>query len=416
MNTAAWRRWVATACASALVACGGGGAGAGGSTASSGAAAPTSTPPLSFGPPATAGSGSLPAAAANVLPITFDRGVRGTSFNAPFVTVSVCTPGGSTCRDIDHVLVDTGSYGLRLLASAVPAELALPVVRTQDGAAVAECVQFTGGFAWGSVSIADVRLGAQAIAALPVQVIGDPAPAFATPPPRCSDAGSNLGARLDVNGILGVGMLRYDCGPACATGTAPSIYFGCVTGSCAPAMVPLALQVVNPVGTLGVHNNGIAVAVQRVPSGGAAVLAGALVLGIGTAANNQPSGAEVFGVDGRGLLVAGYKGMSYPAFLDSGSNALFLPDSDLPVCGNLFCPSQPLTLDVSLQSSTGTRRSLGLPLDSPAAMPVGTIAASIGGNQAGLVTLGAPFFFGRTVFMAMKDAATPAGTGPYWAF
>ena len=154
----------------------------------------------------------------------------------PYVTVTVCTPGGSTCRDIDHVLVDTGSYGLRLMANAIPP---LPLERTTAGAAVGQCVHFAGGYTWGAVRTADVRLSGQALAGLPVQVIGDAEPALSVPPPQCSGTGSNLGARLDANGVLGVGMLRYDCGPACTTSTAPAIYFGCTDSGCTPATVPL---------------------------------------------------------------------------------------------------------------------------------------------------------------------------------
>jgi hypothetical protein len=29
---------------------------------------------------------------------------------------------------------------------------------------------------------------------------------------------------------------------------------------------------------------------------------------------------------------------------------------------------------------------------------------------------GLPFFFGRNVFVAIENATTTAGTGPYWAY
>ncbi|MGZ5272129.1 MAG: DUF3443 family protein [Ramlibacter sp.] len=365
---------------------------------------------------ASVGTGALPAPAANVLAVKVDRGVRGTAFNSPYVTITVCTPGGSVCRDIDHVLLDTGSYGLRLAAAALPAELVLPPLRTADGTPTGQCVHFASGFAWGSVRTADVRLGGQAIAALPVQVIGDTGPAFATPPSQCSSVGANLGARLDANGVLGVGMQRQDCGTACAASASPSIYFGCTEAGCKSAVAPLANQVVNPVAVLPAHNNGVAVVLQQVPAGGVTSLAGALVLGIGTDTNNQLGTAQAFGVDSRGLLAAGYKGHTYPAFLDSGANGIYLPDSDLPSCGDFFCPAQPTTLGASLQSPNGAQRGVDLPVEAIASLPGGTVAASIGGNEAGMVTLGLPFFFGRTVFVALKDAPTPAGPGPYWAF
>ena len=43
-------------------------------------------------------------------------GPTGNYVNGLFATVTVCTPGNTNCQTIDHVLVDTGSNGLRLLA------------------------------------------------------------------------------------------------------------------------------------------------------------------------------------------------------------------------------------------------------------------------------------------------------------
>ena len=39
--------------------------------------------------------------------------------NEPCVEVTVCEPGTSTCATVDNVLLDTGSYGLRLFAQAL---------------------------------------------------------------------------------------------------------------------------------------------------------------------------------------------------------------------------------------------------------------------------------------------------------
>ena len=56
----------------------------------------------------------------------------------------------------NHVLLDTGSYGLRLLASALDTSLALPAVPTPSGADAAECGKFISGYTWGAVRQADV--------------------------------------------------------------------------------------------------------------------------------------------------------------------------------------------------------------------------------------------------------------------
>src|SRR5215210_6064106 len=100
-------------------------------------------------------SGSRANAAAladNEVRITVDGGTDGNSVNSPFVEVTVCAPGGSDCQTIDHVLLDTGSYGLRIAASALGARLsALPAVKAPDGGALAECAGFVSGYTWGSV-------------------------------------------------------------------------------------------------------------------------------------------------------------------------------------------------------------------------------------------------------------------------
>src|SRR5450631_2320469 len=54
--------------------------------------------------------------ATNTAPIAVDGGptVNGVSVGYPngaYATVTVCTPGTTTCQTIDHVLVDTGSVG-----------------------------------------------------------------------------------------------------------------------------------------------------------------------------------------------------------------------------------------------------------------------------------------------------------------
>ena len=176
------------------------------------------------------------------------------------------------------------------------------------------------------------------------------------------------------------------------------------------------MQVVNPVAALPVHNNGVALVLQQVPVGGASSVEGALVLGIGTDSNNQPGTAQILAPNSRYQLTTVYKGKSYPSLLDSGANVLLLPDTELPRCGDLFCPDQPTSAQAQLQSPTGARRDVTVALESIATLAATTVAASIGGNDGEMVTWGLPFFFGRMVFVAFKDAPTPGGPGPYWAF
>jgi Protein of unknown function (DUF3443) len=89
---------------------------------SGGNGAPSALPPPSLtvtvdpGPGALAASGQ---AAANIL----------------YTTVTVCTPGSTTqCQDVDHVQVDTGSSGLRLVHAALSGVVSpSPVVDPRSG-------------------------------------------------------------------------------------------------------------------------------------------------------------------------------------------------------------------------------------------------------------------------------------------
>ena len=77
--------------------------------------------------------------------------------NKPCVSVTVCTPGTSTCQAIDDILLDTGSYGLRLFKQVLNVSL---VQATSGSGSLAECVQFGDGSSdWGPVQIASVILG-----------------------------------------------------------------------------------------------------------------------------------------------------------------------------------------------------------------------------------------------------------------
>src|SRR5712691_10424984 len=59
----------------------------------------------------------------NTQTIVVNDGPDHSYFNGAFTSVLVCVPGQSTCQVIDGILVDTGSSGLRILASALTLSL-----------------------------------------------------------------------------------------------------------------------------------------------------------------------------------------------------------------------------------------------------------------------------------------------------
>lgn len=409
------------ALAALLAACGGGGGDS--------AAVQTATRGAIFG-------GEAIVAGANVLTMRVDAGTDGSAINSPFVTVTVCQPGTSICESIDRVLVDTGSTGLRVAAGAFSAAFraALPAVPAPGGQPAAACGQFASGFNWGSVRSADVRLASETAAAISVQVVDDPAPAYAQVASQCSSPDPNAAPRSNIragrgaNGILGVGFLTRDCDAGasginpCTFSAAPNVYFSCApAGGCSPATMPAASQVSNPVASLPVNNNGVVLVLPAVPLGGVGSLAGSLVLGIGTQANNSLGSAVVIPASSQGYVTTVYNGTTYPnSFFDSGSNGLFFRDTTLPLCGDFYCPDPPRSLVATVIGAGAGAASATVPfvIDNVAALPGSTVAAQIGGDEAVTTSFdwGLPFFFGRSVFVARNNAATPYGTGPYWAF
>lgn len=394
----------------ALAACGGGG-GSSGPNGSSASLAP-STPPVSV--PASP-------AAANAVALVADQGIDGTAVNTPFVDVVVCMPGTSTCRTIDHVMVDTGSYGLRLAASALDAQMPLPTVTAPSGAPLGECAGFVSGFAWGSVRRADVQIGGESAAGVPVQVVDDKNPVFATIPAPCAATGPNMSVGNGAKGILGVGFQRQDCGATCTSTTAPNVYYSCpANGSCTSSLAPLTSQVTNPVALFATDNNGVVISMPQVPLGGTSKATGRLVFGIGTAANNQLGSAQQYTPNATGNFTTVYKGRTLSGFIDSGSNGIFVHDDTIPACagGGFYCPPSPLSVSATVTGANGATQEIPFQVESVASLPRSTAAANLAGDL-GLSSSfdwGLPFFFGRTVFVAIQGASTPWGVGPYWAF
>jgi hypothetical protein len=278
----------------------------------------------------------------NVAAITIDDGVAGVP-NMPFVSVTVCAPGTTNCQTIDHVLVDTGSWGLRVFAAQLPTSVALPQESDAQGNALAECMQFFDGYTWGPVRTADLKVAGETAASLPIQVID---PNYAAAPTSCTNTGTarNTPSALAANGILGIGVFKHDCGAACAQQAVSGTYYAC-SPACAPIAVAESLQVANPVPYFGSDNNGVLVSLPAVAAGGAPSVSGQLIFGIGTRSNNALGSAQVIGVDpSRGLFTTVLNGRTYTSSLiDTGSTGVFFATTQLPACvgpnSDYYCPS-----------------------------------------------------------------------------
>ena len=202
----------------------------------------------------------------NVAQVVVDGGPAGVGriVNLPYVNVTVCRPGTAVCATVDHVLVDTGSTGLRIFDDAIAA-LALPPVSGASGNVVGECAQFVSGVLWGSVRTADVKIAGETAASISIQQVADAT--LTSIPGSCASAGANIStvAALGAKGILGIGLFKQDCGAACAALAIAGTYYECTATTCTSVAMPLAWQVANPVIAFGTNNNGVVLVMPAAP-------------------------------------------------------------------------------------------------------------------------------------------------------
>lgn len=388
------------------------------------------------------GSQSIASAssASNVATMTVNGGPIASSplSNVAYVSVTVCAPGTSDCQTINNIQVDTGSYGLRLISTAVSSQLGLPA-ETSGGDPILECVEFGDGYVWGPVVTADVQVaGEKTTSSVPVQIMGG---SSYTVPGGC--ANNALGGEEDTvqsfgaNGILGVGTFVQDCGDACADAVQQEWYYGCPsTDGCTAIEIPLASQVANPVALFPTDNNGVVVELPAISDSGAATATGSLVFGIGTESNNTPpSSVAVLAEDvsegnsSPGYITTTYNSSTYPdSYIDSGSSILFFNDNSIPQCTEMtgyYCPPEELnlsavntgvngvtsTVDFKVGNAEQLTQDNSLLAFDDIAGPSGT-----GPGLSGSFDFGLPFFYGRNIYFAIYDQSTPLGVGPYFAY
>jgi hypothetical protein len=379
---------------------------------------------------------SIPSATGNSVAITVDAGIApgSSSVNVGYVSVTVCTPGTSgslaACQTIDHVSLDTGSYGLRLLNSTLSSSLTLPAVVAANGQAIGECVPFVIGTTWGSVRLADIYIGGEVARNVPIQDIGDNPGGVISIPADCSSKGKiqNTLAELGSNGILGVGPFKNDC-DACLVQVIPATYYTCTASGCTNSTVTAAQVVRNPVASFAVNNNGVLVNLPAVSAAGSTGLNGSLIFGIGTQSNNALNNAVIYATDSSGNFTTTYNGTKRKSYLDSGSNGLFFNDSSIPTCTSIntwaYCPSATIFLSATNNAAVG---GTGNPVSQPTPtivhannlfLSTNIVAGNIGGpyGVANTFAWGLPFFYGRPVYTAIAGVSvTGIPAGPYWAY
>ncbi len=380
--------------------------------------------------------------------------------NEPLVSVTICNPNhtsGSQCTVVSNILLDTGSYGLRVFASAIASNVTLTQqTATLNGKTVnlAECAEFGSGADWGPIKTADIILGGQTATNIPIHVIDYN---YSTMPSGCASLCPDTDpCTAGYNGILGVGIFKQDCGEACThtDDSNPGIYFGCdstgcydgYTGNCSVdgggclLAVSTSNQTINPISKFSApYNNGIVLTLPSVSSAtGANGVHGHYDLGIGS-----PTGVSVFQADPNGqqasstdsisatiatvyssTLYGGTDSSSSAAFLDSGSNALYFPGnySSCSDATGFFCATGSDSASMgNYDSSSGSQAYTFSVGNADTLLTTGNSAFyNLAGTASSMFDWGLPFFFGRSVYVGLETETATVNTsttitGPYWA-
>jgi Protein of unknown function (DUF3443) len=365
-----------------------------------------------------------PAGASNTMPVTVSAtGIR----NQPMVSIKICAPrsnANTSCTTIPNVIVDTASFGLRLVRSAIPDSTFNALTAETDqssGLPLAECALFGSGYAWGSVHLADIGMSGEIAPSVPIHVIGDSQLTIAAPS-NCQ-VGRQLATTADLgaNGILGIGVSPTDCGSQCALTALSQFYY---TNDGKATAVPVSKQITNPVALFPQDNNGVILEMAQVSDSGSATAQGTLVFGIDTQANNvlTGTGAPIFGTNLNGDFTSTYGGTTFTkTFFDSGSTVLFFPDTTIAhdASTGYYIPAATVGRSSTLAGTNPASVSLGFNIANAA-----TLASSgnnafnnLGIYMARQFDFGLPFFYGRHVYYGISGrASTGGGTGPYVAY
>jgi hypothetical protein len=380
------------------------------------------------------------------------NGSAGGFVNEILTNITVCQHGTTTCVAINNVLVDTGSIGLRIIPSALGSLTLTQIL--QGGNALEECIQFGDtSYSWGPMELADVEIAGETASNIPVQVIG--ATNFAVPA-NCltltvmpGQGNNDTVQTLGANGILGIGHNIVDCGNLCTTVSFTSgyPYYTCPNGSCGVVPVPTVNQAANPVAAFGSQDkNGVMITLPAVSATGATSISGTMNFGIGTQSDNGLGNATLFAMDACGSLpTATFNNIAYSdtsctsggsgmgAFLDTGSNALFILDANtlssfgISNCAQnthgsgFYCTSggTAVTLPSVSLMGDGNVGSGSISLSIADATTLVNSNNGVFNDLAGesvttnpspatdFFDLGSPFFVGRTVFIGIAGEAVP---------
>lgn len=411
-----------------LTACGGGGSD---NNSSSSDFESTNNTTSIIGMPITSGTGNgsnnTNNIALNQIPVTVSTGPQNNYLNGLFGSITLCN-SANICTTVNNVIFDTGSVGVRIVKSALPSGF-LTADSDGNGGTYSTCGVFASGYTWGDVSSAIVKLGGLTSSQkIPIHIIGQ---SNYSVPSSCSSGNGNsinTVSSLGANGIVGIGLFKYDCGTTCVNYKTTS-YFSCKNNVCNSTKIPLTSQLLNPIAAMPApYNNGNIISLPTIPSTGAKNVNGYIYLGIGNTTNNTFSAKSVINTDNNGYINITMNGKSFPqSLIDSGTNIYGITDSSIPLCSqsgitDYFCPSSTYTLSIILSNIEKNQNSIvKLTIDNAYNLfqtnnnAFYNIAYNFSASSLS-IDLGLTFFFGKNIATGIEGTSSNIGNGTYFAF
>lgn len=373
----------------------------------------------------------------NTVPLIVDGGYNYDAINRPFIALRLCQSGTSNCQIFDHILVDTGSTGLRINQSQISSTLLAALTPiTYQNQNVYQCMQYAAGYDFGQVFSADVRLADKFASSISIEIINDGDQTGI--PATCTGSTSfaNLN-EMGAKGIIGINPYSYPDNNY----TSGGVYLGSnYTQVNDPTTIPTQLNI-NPVAALGSESSGFIMTLPSVTGASNGILEGSLILGLNTESNNMISSLLAESLI---TVVTGSNDSSFPvgffisstsaggvgdtdSIFDSGTPTYYFYSSMQQCTGSqagFYCPTSTAnSWNSTITPESGSAISLAVQIIGYSAidqsiMPgLGEVASY---SNLDLTLYGLTFFFGHSIYVGLMGPAgstnTPLGTSPVWGY
>lgn len=380
----------------------------------------------------SSGSSNNTSSTPNQVPISIGSGLNGDGINTMYISLTMCSnSSGTSCQTVDNIILDTGSFGVKINKSALPESfvLILPRVTTNAGNEVYACNTFGSGYVFADEHYAALNLAGTMTNDVVVQIIENSPSAEI--PDSCIAKGpfddfSNFGA----NGIIGIN-------PALTlSNSSVLLYKKDINGiykaltSSEESGLPVLNQ--NPLPSLVTNNNGFVVSIPPVTQNTNTNVTGTLILGINTEANNQITNQT-------NLIVASESDLSVvcnsacfyskisnpestiPAVFDSGTNGWVFMSNTLPQCDYGYCPTSPTVWTSSVYSynfAANESYPISATISADEVVNGQSISFAVMPgwgyyNYNNQTLYGSPFFFGKNIYVVFP---TQQNVNPIWGF